>query len=93
MSSSNIGDVIVARIDDGRIIEGTIRFSTKTFISIDERGVTAVFKLDPNTNSWLFGKERVVFVTKSLRVDFAEQLAKVVEMARVARPFPWERKA
>ena len=81
MISPSIGDLIVVSTYNSRIA-GTVKFATPTFISVDQGGVTAILKHDPNSNSWRFGKNQVTWtVERTAMVSIIEQLKAIREKA------------
>jgi hypothetical protein len=79
--SPSVGDLIVVSTYNGRIA-GVVKFATPTFISVDQGGVTAILKHDPNSNSWRFGKNQVTWqLEKTATVSILEKLKAVRQMA------------
>lgn len=62
-----IGDAITIETIYGTM-EGKVKFATSEFISVDQGGVTAILRFDPNSNSWRFGKASVTWSVKATAV-------------------------
>ena len=73
-----IGDAIQVKIGNAYLL-GRVKFSTDYFIAIDQgTGVTAILRLDPASNCWRFGKQKV---TWSVPETFHQTLLRLLALA------------